>query len=115
MRRTPRELETTNRTLSRRALLLGGAQLVFAGGLAMRMRHLQVDQADQFRLLAEENRINIRLLAPARGEIFDRNGIALARNFPSYRIIIDLTLPYCMSSTTPCLRSFIMRKTASAM
>ena len=88
MRRTPRELETTNRTLSRRALLLGGAQLVFAGGLAMRMRHLQVDQADQFRLLAEENRINIRLLAPARGEIFDRNGIALARNFPSYRIII---------------------------
>ncbi|NIZ61194.1 penicillin-binding protein 2 [Sedimentitalea sp. CY04] len=88
MRRNPKELETTNRTLSRRALLLGGIQLVFAGGLAMRMRHLQVDQADQFRLLAEENRINIRLLAPARGEIFDRNGIAIARNFPSYRIII---------------------------
>lgn len=88
MRRNPKELEATHRTLSRRALLLGGFQIVFAGGLAMRMRHLQVDQADQFRLLAEENRINIRLLAPARGEIFDRNGIALARNSPSYRIII---------------------------
>ena len=88
MRRNPKELDSTHRTLSRRALLLGGIQMVFAGGLAMRMRHLQVDQADQFRLLAEENRINIRLLAPARGEIFDRNGIAIARNFPSYRIII---------------------------
>lgn len=88
MRRNPKELDTTHRTLSRRALLLGGFQLAFAGGLAMRMRHLQVDQADQFRLLAEENRINIRLLPPARGEIFDRNGIALARNSPSYRIII---------------------------
>jgi penicillin-binding protein 2 len=63
-------------------------QLAFVGGLAARMRYLQVDQADQFRLLAEENRINIRLLPPARGEIFDRNGITLAQNSPSYRITI---------------------------
>ncbi len=49
---------------------------------------MQVDQADQFRLLAEENRINIRLIPPARGEIFDRNGVLIARNSPSYRIII---------------------------
>jgi penicillin-binding protein 2 len=81
-------LEAPHRTFSRRALLLGGAQVLFAGGLAMRMRYLQVDQADQFRLLAEENRINIRLIPPARGEIFDRNGIVLAQNTPSYRISI---------------------------
>ncbi len=88
MRRNPKELEFTHRKLTRRALLLGGLQLAFAGGLAARMRYLQVDQADQFRLLAEENRINIRLLPPARGEIFDRNGVALAQNSPSYRVII---------------------------
>jgi len=88
MKRNPKELESTHRTLSRRAFFLGGLQLAFAGGLAARMRFLQVDQADQFRLLAEENRINIRLLPPARGEIFDRNGISLAHNSPSYRIII---------------------------
>ena len=88
MRRNPKELEFTHRKLTRRALLLGGMQLAFAGGLAARMRYLQVDQADQFRLLAEENRINIRLLPPARGEIFDRNGITLAQNSPSYRITI---------------------------
>ena len=88
MKRNPRDLEGAHRKLSRRALLLGGLQLGVAGALAARMRYLQVDQADQFRLLAEENRINIRLLAPARGEIFDRNGTTLAHNSPSYRIII---------------------------
>ena len=88
MRRNPKELEYTHRKLTRRAVFLGGLQLAFVGGLAARMRYLQVDQADQFRLLAEENRINIRLLPPARGEIFDRNGATLAQNSPSYRITI---------------------------
>ncbi|MGR3761848.1 penicillin-binding protein 2 [Roseobacteraceae bacterium NS-SX3] len=88
MKRSPKDIEASHRKLSRRALLLGGLQLGFAGGLAMRMRYLQVEQADQFRLLAEENRINIRLLAPARGEIFDRNGLIIAQNSPSYRITI---------------------------
>jgi penicillin-binding protein 2 len=74
--------------VSRRALLVGGAQLGFVGLLGARMRYLQVDQADQFRLLAEENRINDRLIAPARGEVFDRHGLAIARNEPSYRLTL---------------------------
>ena len=88
MRRNPKELEFTHRKMSRRALLMGGLQMGFVGGLAMRMRYMQVDQADQFRLLAEENRINIRLIPPARGELYDRNGVILARNSPSYRVIM---------------------------
>ncbi|AHD08559.1 penicillin-binding protein 2 [Phaeobacter gallaeciensis] len=88
MKRNVKDVEATHRKLSRRALLLGGMQLAFAGGLAMRMRHLQVDQADQFRLLAEENRINLRLIPPARGQIYDRNGTILAQNSQSYRITV---------------------------
>ncbi|ATG36530.1 penicillin-binding protein 2 [Phaeobacter piscinae] len=88
MKRNVKDVEATHRKLSRRALLLGGLQLAFAGGLAMRMRHLQVDQADQFRLLAEENRINLRLIPPARGQIYDRNGTILAQNSQSYRITV---------------------------
>ena len=49
---------------------------------------MQVEQADQFRVLAEENRISIRLIAPARGQIFDRNGAMIAENQPSYRIVM---------------------------
>ena len=88
MKRPIADTAETHRRLTRRALLLGGAQIGFMAMLGLRMRHLQVDQADQYRLLAEENRINIRLLPPARGEIFDRNGVPLAVNQPSYRITI---------------------------
>ncbi|MGH1464298.1 MAG: penicillin-binding protein 2 [Cognatishimia sp.] len=86
MRRPPVDTAARQSKLTRRGLLLGGAQLAFMGGLGLRMRYLQVDQADEFRLLAEENRINIRLIPPARGEIFDRNGVIIAANEPSYRI-----------------------------
>lgn len=86
--KSPTEVTEVHGRLSRRALLLGGTMLAFMTGLGFRMRHLQLDQADQYRLLAEENRINIRLIPPARGEIFDRNGIVLARNEPSYRVTL---------------------------
>ncbi len=88
MKRTPKDLDSSHRTLTRRTLVLGGLQMGIVGALAMRMRFLQVDQADQFRLLAEENRINIRLIAPSRGEIYDRNGLIIAQNTPSYRVVL---------------------------
>jgi len=76
------------RRVTRRALVLGGAQVAVLGALLFRMRHLQVEQADEFRLLADENRINLQLLAPARGRIFDREGRVIAENRPAYRITI---------------------------
>lgn len=88
MKRPNADGAASQRLITRRTAVLGALQLVFVGALGTRMQFLQLDQADQFRLLAEENRINIRLIPPARGEVFDRNGIALARNVPSYRIVI---------------------------
>ncbi len=88
MKRTPRDKGQAYRRLTRRAAVLGGLQLAFVGGLAARMRFMQVDQADQYRLLAEENRVNIRLIPPTRGRIYDRNGQVIAQNSPSYRIVI---------------------------
>ena len=77
-----------NRRITRRALVLGGMQAAVIGGLSWRMRHLQVSQNSEFRLLAEENRIRDRLIQPERGLIFDRNGQALAQNMPNYRIVM---------------------------
>ncbi|SEK56102.1 penicillin-binding protein 2 [Roseovarius nanhaiticus] len=89
MKRQTRDTAVSQRRITRRGLILGAGQVGFMGLLAWRMRHLQVDQADQFRLLAEENRIKIRLIPPARGQIFDRNGLVVAENVPSYRIMLD--------------------------
>ena len=88
MKRPSKDNADSARRISRRALLLGGTQLAFGGILAMRMRYMQVEQADEFRLLAEENRVKVRLLPPARGEMFDRNGAMIAKNEPSYRIVL---------------------------
>ncbi|WP_434289016.1 penicillin-binding protein 2 [Celeribacter sp. SCSIO 80788] len=88
MRRTPTETAASTRKISRRALFLGGSQLAFMGILGLRMRYMQVEQADEFRLLAEENRIRDFLLAPARGLIYDRNGTLLAENEQTFRVVI---------------------------
>ena len=86
MKRGPKETEESNRRLSRRAILLGTAQLGLVGVLGARMGSMQVDQADTFRMLAEENRINIGLIPPARGLIYDSEGVVLADNEQHYTI-----------------------------
>lgn len=88
MKRSPKDTEISARTISRRGLVLGGVQLTFMGALALRMRQMQVEEAEEYRLLAEENRINVRLIPPARGVIYDRNGVEIAGNSQNYRIII---------------------------
>ncbi|WP_420858092.1 penicillin-binding protein 2 [Marivivens marinus] len=88
MRRPTRDTAESNRKIARRTLVLGGIQLGVVGALGLRMRSMQIEQADQYRLLADENRINIRLLPPARGLIFDRTGVPLADNEQNYRIVM---------------------------
>jgi penicillin-binding protein 2 len=88
VRRTPRDNEDSARVITRRGLFLGGSMAAFMAVLGARMRYMQVDQADEFRLLAEENRINIRLIPPARGLIMDRNGKLIAGNEQNYRVVI---------------------------
>ena len=88
MKRPPKDNIESVRTIGRRTLVMGAVQLGVVGALGWRLRSMQVEQADQFRLLAEENRINIRLLAPQRGLIFDRNGRPIADNEQNYRVVM---------------------------
>src|SRR5215471_20633180 len=74
--------------LTRRAALLAGGQAVLGGALAARMYQLQILDRDKYAVMAEENRINVRLLAPPRGRILDRFGVPLADNRPNYRVVV---------------------------
>ncbi|MGY6633320.1 MAG: penicillin-binding protein 2 [Alkalilacustris sp.] len=88
MKRVGPEVAEGARRLTRRTLVLGALMGGSMLGLAGRMRQIQVAEADQFRLLAEENRINIRLIPPVRGLIHDRTGTVIAGNEQNYRVVL---------------------------
>jgi len=74
--------------LTRRAALLAGGQAALLAALAGRMYQLQILESDRYTVLADENRINLQLLAPQRGRILDRFGVPLADNHQNYRLVI---------------------------
>ena len=76
------------RVFSRRAVVVAGGKLALLSALAGRMYYLQVIEAERYRTLAEDNRINLRLLAPPRGIIFDRYGVEMATNQQNYRLVV---------------------------
>ncbi len=76
------------KVFTRRAFILGGAKVGLLSVLAGRMYYLQVIESDQYKVLADENRINLRLLPPHRGRILDRFGVELASNQQNYRVVL---------------------------
>ncbi len=73
---------------TRRSIVLLASQITVIGILGWRIRKLQIEDSEKYRLLAEENRLNIRILPPQRGLIFDKNGKLLANNQQNYRIVM---------------------------
>lgn len=73
---------------TRRAFVVGALQTTFLTALGARLAWLQLAQGDRYRTLANNNRINIKILPPTRGLIKDRNGIPLAVNDQNFRVVI---------------------------
>ena len=76
------------RLFTNRAIIL----LVFCGVLLValfsRLFYLQIIAHAHFTTLSEDNRVKLQAIPPNRGLIYDRNGILLADNLPSYRLEI---------------------------
>jgi penicillin-binding protein 2 len=77
-----------HKLLTRRAAMLGAGQAILFTALAQRMYQLQILESDRYVVLADENRINLQLLAPQRGRILDRFGAALGDNHQNYRLVV---------------------------
>ncbi len=73
---------------NRRTAMLAGGKLLLFSALVGRMYYLQVVESARYRTLADENRINLRLLPPPRGRIFDRFGVPIAVNEQNYRVVV---------------------------
>ena len=76
------------RSFSRRTAILSGGTLGLFTLLTGRMFQLSVLQREQFEMLAEDNRINLQLVAPRRGRVFDRTGVELASTTQNFRVLL---------------------------
>ncbi|MBM3549890.1 MAG: penicillin-binding protein 2 [Alphaproteobacteria bacterium] len=100
----------------RRAALLAGGKVLLLSTLVGRMYYLQVVESDKYQKLAEDNRINLRLLAPPRGVIYDRHGEILAHNQQNYRVVVvpeqvsDVTLAMDALSEVIEVPDFVRRR-----
>ncbi len=78
-----------DRLFTRRALILGGTQAGLISALVGRIYYLQVVESRRFRMMAEENRVSLRLLPPQRGRVLDRFGEPMAVNRQNYRVMLN--------------------------
>ena len=74
------------RVFTSRSIVIGVLLMLLMGILLTRLFYLQVVEYDRYNTLSKNNRISVVPKAPVRGLIFDRNGIPLARNVPSYTL-----------------------------
>ncbi len=72
----------------RRTFVVGGLTALGATALTIRLAQLQVVQAQEYSTLASQNQFNFRLVPPPRGRILDRNGVVIAGNRPSFRVLV---------------------------
>ncbi len=73
-------------SFTRRALVMGGVKGALMFTLAGRMAWLQLAESAKFKTLADNNRIQVKLLAPVRGMIYDRAAKGLAINEQDFRV-----------------------------
>ncbi|WP_444918080.1 penicillin-binding protein 2 [Microbulbifer sp. ANSA003] len=79
----------TEQRLFRNRMLVALVGVIFLlGVLVARFYNLQVVNYEDYRTQSDENRIQVRPVAPTRGLIYDRNGILLADNRASYNLSI---------------------------
>lgn len=77
-----------SRSFTRRAFVMGALQGTILCVLGGRLAWLQIAEGQRYRTLAENNRVNLKILAPSRGQIVDRFGVPLAVNNQNFRVLL---------------------------
>jgi penicillin-binding protein 2 len=92
---------------TRRALLVGGAQLAALGFLAAKLYQVQVEEGARYATLAEANRVSTRLIAPPRGRLLDRFGTIVAGNRQNWRALLVAEQAEDVGATLDAFSGFI--------
>jgi penicillin-binding protein 2 len=78
------------RELQQRLTLFKISLLLVVGLLTLRLWYLQISEGAYYRDLSENNRTRALVLEPVRGLIYDRHGVLLANNVPSFGLYVTL-------------------------
>jgi penicillin-binding protein 2 len=76
--------------LQRRLIILRVGLLLVMALLGLQLWNLQIREGPRYRDLSENNRTRTVIMEPARGLIYDRNGVLLANNVPSFTLYVSL-------------------------
>lgn len=76
--------------------------------IVSRLFYLQVLNHQHYVTLSEGNRLSIRPIAPIRGLIYDRNGVLLAQNTPTFTLEIIPERSQDIEQTIAAIRKVIM-------
>ncbi len=79
---------TERRLFRSRYLVTTAFMVVMLGIIVGRYFYLQVIKHDVYQVQSDRNRIQLQPIAPKRGLIYDRNGVLVAENIPSYSLVI---------------------------
>lgn len=90
-----------------RTLVAAMVMIVGFGVLIYRYYDLQINQYEKYRTESDRNRVQLQPLPPRRGLIYDRNGVVLADNAPSYSLTITKEKVKDLNKTLALVRSLI--------
>ena len=74
--------------IHRRIVVSGLLKASAVALLGWHIRKLQIEDSEDYKLLADANRVNLRLIPPSRGLIFDRLGKPIAVNEQNYKVVL---------------------------
>jgi len=83
---TIKDIAVESRIVRTRVIAACFVVFLLACVLVLRMAQLQVVEYEHFSTLSEDNRVKFVPLAPTRGLIYDRNGVELAQNTPTFSL-----------------------------
>ena len=104
------EFKNTQRDLYHFQVRLGVAGVVVLIAFAIllsRFLYLQVVQHSYYNIKAEDNRISIVPISPNRGNVIDRGGVVLARNYSAYTLEIAPSMVGNLESTINAVATII--------
>lgn len=86
-----KDIQQEKRIYRGRIFFAVGLVIVCLLVLISRYAYLQIFHYDEFSTASDKNRIRLQPLPPARGYIYDRNGVLLADNYPVFTATLSKT------------------------